>query len=487
METAIGSELTPAAIQEFKANLRGTLLDPQSDGYDVTRRVWNGMIDRRPGLIARCAGVSDVIRSVNFARMHNLRVSVRGGGHNVTGNAVCDGGLMIDLSPMKGIHVDPAGKTVRAEAGVTWRELDHETQAFGLATTGGTISTTGIAGLTLGGGVGYLMRRCGLAIDNLISADVVTADGQFLTASESRNSDLFWGLRGGGGNFGIVTSMEYRLHEIGPIVTGGMLLYPVSQAPELLRFLRDYLVTTPDEFMAYAIFLTAPPAPFIPEHLQGTKLFAIAVCHTGTLKEGEEAVAPLRAFTPPAIDMVGPMPYTAVQQLFDAGTPPGLQVYLKSDYFDDLSDEVIEVLVTNAANVTSPMSVVIIFPMGGAVGRVAKEATAFSYRDAGYDYVVYSIWADPSESERHIRWTREFGAAMQPFSTGVYVNELGNEGEDRVRAAYGNQTYQRLVALKNRYDPTNFFRLNQNIRPTLGAQGTGPVIEPQMSHENREM
>ncbi len=467
MTTTVGATLDDAAIQELRSGLRGALLQPRDVGYDEVRRVWNGMIDRKPALIVRCAGVADVIQAVNFARTHHLLVAVRGGGHNVTGNAVCDGGIMIDLSLMKGIRVDPAARTVRAEPGVTWGEFDHETQAFGLAVTGGQVVTTGIAGLTLGGGIGWLMRKFGAVVDNLLSVDLVLADGRFVTASASENPDLFWGVRGGGGNFGIATSFEYRLHPLGPLVTGGLLLYPASEARALLRYYRDVIATAPDDLMALAAFMMAPPAPFVPAHLHGAPVIAIGICHAGTLDEGQQAAEQFRAFGPPLVDLVGPMPYTAVQHLFDAASVPGQQVYLKSEHLAHLGDDVIETLATHAAGMTSPLSVVIVFPLGGAIGRVGNDETAFGHRDAPFDYVIYSFWDDPQESERHIKWTRDFGAAMQPFSVGVYVNELGAEGEDRVRAAYSRQSYERLVALKNTYDPTNLFRLNQNVKPTV--------------------
>ncbi len=467
METPLSTGSDEAAIQTFKAGLRGGLLRPGDDHYETARRVWNGMIDRKPALIARCAGVADVITAVNFARTHHLLVSVRGGGHNVTGNAVCEGGLMIDLSPMKGMCVDPVRRTARAQAGLTWGEFDHETQAFGLAVTGGQISTTGIAGLTLGGGQGWLMRTCGLVVDNLLSVDLVTADGRLLIASATENEDLFWGVRGGGGNFGIATSFEYRLHPIGPIMLGGMVLYPASQAKELLRFYREYMRGAPDELMVLVGFLTAPPAPFVPAHLHGTPMVAMVVCYAGSIEEGQRVVEAARAFGSPALDLISPMPYTAVQQLFDAAMPFGHQVYLKSDYLAGLSDELINTLVTHTAAMTSPLSTVVLLPCGGAVSRVKEQDTAFGHRDAAYYCAIFSIWTDPLESEQHIQWARDFWTAMQPFSVGVYVNELGDEGEDRIRAAYPPTTYKRLVALKNKYDPTNFFRLNQNIKPTM--------------------
>jgi FAD/FMN-containing dehydrogenase len=453
-------------FDSLSAQVRGGLLFPGDEGYDKAREVWNGMIDRKPAVIVRCAGAADVIAGVNFAREQNTLLSIKGGGHNVTGNAVADGGLMLDMSPMKGIRVDPATKTVRAEAGLTWGEFDRETQAFGLAMTGGQVSSTGIAGLTLGGGVGWLMRSCGLVIDNLISADVVTADGRLVTASESENADLFWGLRGGGGNFGVVTSFEYRLHEIGPIVTAGMALYPMDRARDVLQFVRGFMADAPDELMSVIAFLTAPPAPFIPPQLQGKQLIALAVCCTGPLEEAAKILAPIQQLGEPAVNLIGPMPYLVVQTLFDEGTPFGRQVYLKSNHLTELSDGAIDTILRHAPGVTSPFSVVLVLPIGGAVGRVSADATAFSYRDAPFDYVIYTMWEDLQESERNIRWTRDFAAAMQPFSAGVYVNEIGNDGEDRVREAYKPETYERLVALKKKYDPNNLFRMNQNVRPT---------------------
>jgi FAD binding domain/Berberine and berberine like len=462
-----GLDVVPAVVQDFRAGLRGALLQPGDDGYDAARRVWNGAIDRRPALIARCTGAADVIRAVNFARSNDLLVSVRGGGHNVTGNAVCDGGLMIDLSPMKGIRVDVGRRTVQAQAGLTWGELDHETQAFGLATTGGQISTTGIAGLTLGGGLGWLMRKCGLAVDNLISVDLVTADGRFLTCSATEHADLFWGLRGGGGNLGLATSFEYRLHSIGPLVTGGIALYPAAQAEEALHVYREYMAAASDDEMVALAFQSAPPAPFVPAHLHGAPVVAFALCHVGPLDEGRRAVERLRAFGPPVVDLLGPMPYTAVQQMFDDGMPFGRHVYLRSDHLTGLSDEVIKLCVQHAAAVTSPRSVIVIIPIGGAVARVGEHDTAFSHRDTPFDIDIFAIWTDPRESDRHVQWGRSFGEALRPFSKGVYVNEMGIEGEDRIRAAYNAANYARLVELKNMYDPTNFWRLNQNIKPTV--------------------
>jgi len=441
-------------IREFRSSLRGVLLQPGDAGYDTARRVWNGAIDRKPALIARCAGSADVISAVSFARANNLLVSVRGGGHNVTGNAVCDGGLMIDLSLMKGIRVDRAQRTVTAQAGATWGDLDHETQAFGLATTGGQISTTGIAGLTLGGGLGWLMRKCGLVVDNLLSVDVVTADGRFLTASATEHADLFWGLRGGGGNLGLVTSFEYRLHPIGPMVMGGVVVHPAARARDALRFYRDYMATASEDEMVVFAF-QANPAPVV----------GMALCHVGPLEAGQRAAERLRAFGEPLADFLGPMPYTAVQKAMDEAMPFGRHVYLRSDHLVGLDDDVIDTCVRYGTAMTSPMSVAVIVPLGGAVTRVGEHDTAFSHRSTPFDIDIFGIWTDPRESDRHLKWGRDFGAALQPFSRGVYINEMGSEGDERIRAAYNAANYARLVTLKKQYDPTNFWRMNQNIKP----------------------
>jgi FAD/FMN-containing dehydrogenase len=463
--STMGTVLDEAPIQEFKTSLRGELIRPGDKDYDNARKIWNGMIDKHPALIARCTGVADVISTVNFARTNKLLVAVRGGGHNVAGNAVCDGGIVIDLSRMKGMRVDPASRTARAQAGLTWGEFDHETQAFGLATTGGLISTTGIAGFTLGGGIGWLMRKHGLTCDNLLSADMVTADGKFLTANKNENADLFWGIRGGGGNFGIATSFEYRLHPVGKVI-GGLVLHPAEKAKEVLQFYREYLTKVPDELTSMAAFLTAPPAPFIPENLHGAPVIGIVVCYSGSIEEGEKVVKPLKEFGPPLVDLLGPMPYAALQGMLDAGYPPGLQNYWKAAYLKSISDSAIDTIVDHAARMKSPLSGVHIQHMPGVVNRASADETSFGNRDAAFVLNILGIWSDPKESEVHTRWARELFASMEPFTTGgVYVNFLGNEGEKRVMAAYGPSKYERLVALKNKYDPTNFFSLNQNIKP----------------------
>jgi hypothetical protein len=455
---AAGEALDGAQVQDLRAHVRGELLRPWDGGYDEARTVWNGMISRMPALIARCTGAADVVAAVNFARANRLLVSIRGGGHSVAGFATCDGGLMIDLSAMKGIRVDPAGRTVRAESGLTWGEFDRETQAFGLATTGGIVPSTGIAGVTLGGGFGYLMRRYGLACDNLLSVDIVTADGELRTASATENADLFWGIRGGGGNFGIVTSFEYRLHKVGPTVLGGLILHPLSAAREALRFYRDFTATAPDELTVYLACLTTP---------EGDPLVGFAVCYCGPLEQGEETIRPLRAFGSPIDDSVGPIPYVEMQGLDGPLYPPGRLNYWKSSFTHDLSDAAIETMIARFKTVPSPISLIALEHLGGAVSRVGNDETAFNERSAPYSFIITSEWTDPADSGKNIRWTRDFWEAMRPFeSEAAYVNYLGAEEQDRVRAAYGTEKYERLVALKNRYDPTNLFRLNQNIAPT---------------------
>ncbi len=462
----LGKPLGEAAVQQLAAGFRGGLIRPGDDGYDGARAVFNAMIDRHPAVIARCTGVADVIAAVNFARENDLVVAVRGGGHSVPGYAVCEGGIVIDLSPMKGVWVDPAARTARAQAGATWGEFDRETQQFGLAVTGGRVTHTGIAGLTLGSGSGWLERRYGLTCDNLLSAEVVTAGGEFLKASESENEDLFWGLRGGGGNFGIVTSFEYRVHPVGPILLGGMLLHSFSRAGELLRFWRDYMEEAPDELSGACAFITAPPAPFVPEHLKGRPAVGLIVCYAGSPEEGEEWVSPLKEFGPPEVDLVQPMPYTVVQTLLDPGNPPGRNNYWKAENLDELGDEAIDTIVVHAARKSSPFTQAVIVPLGRAIRRVGEDETALGGRDAAYALHAISMWEDPAESETHISWTREFLEAMEPFATpGISLNFTSDQSREKVEASFGSERYERLVALKNEYDPTNLFRLNQNIQP----------------------
>jgi len=461
-----GKALDEAVIKKFKATFNGEIIQPDDEGYDVARRVRNGMIDKYPALIVRCANVNDVINSVNFARINNLVVAVRGGGHNVAGNATCDDGIVIDLSNMKKIEVNAESRIAYAQAGLNWGEFDRATQAQGLATTGGQISTTGIAGLTLGGGIGWLVRKYGLTCDNLLSVDIVTADGRLLKASANENADLFWGIRGGGGNFGVVTAFEYRLHPVSQVL-GGMIAYPIEKAKEAMQFYRNYTAAIPDELTTMVAIVTAPPAPFVPKSLQGSRILAIGLCYSGPIEDGKQVIQPLRSFGSPVLDLIGEMPYTALQSMLDDTVQPGLQNYWKSSYLKDINDATIDTILSYSAKITSPLTEVHISHLGGAINHVSED-TAFGHRDAPYLINLVAIWQDPAESEKHIAWTREFSEAMMPFSTGgVYVNFLGNEGEERVKSAYIAEKYNRLVALKNRYDPTNFFHLNQNIKPTM--------------------
>ena len=460
-----GASLEPSVIEEplindLRASLRGKLLSSSDADYEQARQVWNGMIDRRPALIARCRGVADIIDVVNFARRNELLVAVRGGAHNVAGNATCDGGLVIDLSEMRSIRVDPAGRSAHVEAGATWGEFDRETQAFGLATPGGQISTTGVAGLTLGGGWGHLARRYGLASDNLISADVVTADGSFVTTSKTQNPDLFWGLRGGGGNFGVVSSLEYQLHPVGPVM-GGLVAYPMEKAKEALRLFRDLTSSAPDELASDIVLITMP---------DGTPVVGMVLCYSGPTEEGERLLKPLKTFSPIVMDAIGPMAYTAAQKLVDDFYPKGLQNYWKSSFLTEISDEAIDTIVRFCADRPSPMCHGLIeHQLGGAVSRIGHDETAFNHRNLEYSFMSIGQCAEAAEAEACVRWAREFWEAMQPYATSsVYVNYLGreaDEGSERIKAAYGPEKYQKLVALKQKYDPANMFRLNQNVRP----------------------
>lgn len=451
------TDLGEAVVAGLRAAIRGEVITPNDAGYDEARAVWNGMIDRAPALIVRCTDESDVITAVGFARAHDLLLAVRGGGHSAAGLAVCDGGIVIDLSRMKGIAVDPVRRTVRAQGGVTWGELDRETQTFGLATTGGAISTTGIAGLTLGGGLGWLMRSHGLACDNLLSVEMVTADGRLLTVSEHEHADLLWGVRGGGGNFGIVTSFEFRLHPV-ETVLAGMLVHPLERAGEVLRFYRDFTRSAPDELTVFASLMTTP---------EGVPVLALVVCYNGPVVAGEEALRPLRSFGPPIADQIAPMPYTQLQSMLDEAFPHGLQVYWRSHFLSGLEDTAVDAIVARIASVSSPLTAVLIEQLGGAVSRVGHDATAFQHRSARFNLAIITRWTDPAGSAPHIAWTRDLWDALRPFASGVYVNYLGvEEGQDRVHDAYGATTYERLTRLKAQYDPTNLFRLNQNITPS---------------------
>ena len=456
-DAGTGTSLDEATVEAFRAGLRGVLLRPGDAGYDEARRIWNGMVDRRPGLIAWCTGVADVIEAVNFARSHNLLVAVRGGAHSAAGHATCDGGIVIDLTPMKGVRIDPVGRTVHAQAGLTWAEFDRETQAFGLATTGGTVSNTGLAGLTLGGGLGWLMGKHGLTCDNLLSVDVVTADGTFLTASADEHADLFWALRGGGGNFGVVTSFQYRLHPVGPTVLGGMVVHPLAKAGDVLRFYRDFSRTLPDEAEAYAAMLTTP---------DGVPVVAMLLGYNGSLADGERILEPARTFGGPIVDTVAPMPYAQRQTLIDDLGVHGIRRYWKSGFLEDLSDTFIDLIAERATRLPSPLSVIGIFNVHGAAGRVDPGTTAFGLRGNRWDFDIISQWTDPAEDEEQVRWTRGLWTEVEPYAAGgVYVNHIAEDEPERVHAAFG-PNYERLLAVKNRYDPTNLFRLNHNIKPT---------------------
>ena len=458
-----------AEIQSLHETLRGPLLFPDDADYDEVRRIHNAMIDRRPCLIARCAGVADVIALVRFARERNLPVSVRGTGHNVAGTCVCDGGMMIDLSQMKGIHVDPAARTARVEAGVTWAEFNHELHPFGLAATGGFVGTTGVAGLTLGGGLGWMVRKHGLALDNLLSADVVTADAQFLVANPTENRDLFWGIRGGGGNFGIVTSFEFKVHPVGTVFAG-LVLHPLSQGRDALRHMREFEDTSPQDFTNSAVIFNPPAGLPVPEILHREGIVGLGGVYVGALEDAERILHPLRSFGPPVADTFQPMPYRAAQTMADFLWPRGSYNYWKSSYLKALTDDAIETILKFVSIAPSKRTVVVIEHNGdGAIEHVRDDETAFPHRHLPWDILVTAVWTNASESDANIRWTIEFWEAMRPYlSDAVYVNYLGEEGQDRVRAAYGTK-YERLVALKDKYDPTNFFRMNQNIKPS-GAE-----------------
>jgi FAD/FMN-containing dehydrogenase len=448
----------------------GRVLQPGDDSYEEARRIWNGDIERRPAFIARCTGPADVLAAVRFGREQELPVAVRGGGHAVAGHAVCEAGLVVDLSLMTGVRVEPRAGTVRAQGGCLWRHVDHKTQAFGLAVTGGIVTHTGVGGLTLGGGIGHLMRRYGLTIDSLVACDVVTADGELLIASEDEHPDLFWGLRGGGGNFGVVTSFEYRLHPLGPDVLAGLLAWPMEEAAEILRFLHDFVADARDEVGIMANLRMAPPLPIIPEEVHGRPIVALIVCYAGPVDEGWDVLRPLREFKTPVVDAVGPKPYVEHQAMFDAAYPHGRHYYWKAWKIPPLTDGAIDVIVEHASLMTSPYSAIPIFSLGGAVARVDDDATAFTGRGAAHDIDIVASWLpnDP-EPERHKAWARAFWEAMRPFAHGVYVNFMSDEPQPHVKVAYGERKYDRLAALKNKYDPENFFRFNHNIAPPTSA------------------
>jgi hypothetical protein len=458
--------LNETSIQDFRATLRGELIEPQDQGYEDARKVYNAMISKRPRMIVRCADVADVIQSVNFARENELLLSIRSGGHNAGGLGICDDGLVIDLSLIKYTRIDLQSKTVMVGAGCVWGDIDHATHAFGMAVPGGIISTTGAGGLTLGGGLGYLSRKCGLSIDNLLSADIVLADGSFITASANQNEDLFWALRGGGGNFGVVTSFTFNLHPIS-MIYGGPMLYELSESEEVMKWYRELIKDAPDDLNGFFAFLTVPPVAPFPEHLHLKKMCGVVWSYTGSLEDGEEIFKPIRAFKTPALDFVGPIPLPALQSLFDGLLPTGLQWYWRADFVNELSDEAIAKHITFAEAMPTPLSTMHMYPINGAASRISNKDTAWNYRDATWAMVIVGIDPDPSNKDIITKWTKDYWEALHPYSAGgAYVNFMMDEGEDRVKATYGDN-YERLVTIKNKYDPNNLFRVNQNIKPKM--------------------
>ena len=457
--------LQEKAVKALGENLRGELIQPQDESYDEVRAIWNAMIDKRPGLIACCAGVADIIEAVKFARENDLLTAVRGGGHNISGASVSDGGFMIDLSLMRAVHVDPKAHTARVQGGATGADLDHETQAFGLAVPNGVVSTTGVGGLTLGGGFGRLSRKYGLTADNLLSVDIITPAGVLVTASAEENSDLFWGIRGGGGNFGIAASFEFKLHQVGPEVLFGPIVYRLEDAADVLRHYRDFAASAPYECSVWADFLTAPPLPFLPESVHGTKVLFVAPFYAGDLQDGEKVLKPLREFGEPIADAVAPVQYLAAQRAVDALYTKGLRNYWKSHNFVKLPDNALDTIVEYAKVLPTPQSDLLISHLGGAINEIAPDGTAYPHRDITFVVTPGGRWEDPTQDAAPIAWVRECFDALTAHATGQsYVNFIA-EGTGREREAFG-PNYDRLVDLKNKYDPTNLFRLNQNVSPT---------------------
>jgi len=465
--TAVAEQvpLDEAALAELQAGFRGRLVQQNDPAYDEHRKIWNGSIDRHPALIARCTGVADVIAAVKFGRQTGLDVAVRGGGHSFPGHSTADGALLIDLGPMKGIRVDPVKRIARAQAGVLLGELDRETQQFGLAVPAGIVTHTGLAGLTLGGGIGWLMRKYGLTVDQLLSVDVVTADGELVTASEDVNPDLFWGIRGGGGNFGIVTEFEFRLNPLGPEVVAGPIFWPMEQSAEVLRFYRDWLADAPDELMTIVIHRKAPSLPFVPDELHGKPVVIVVPCYAGPVEDGERVVRPMKEFGSPIIDLCERKPFLVHQAMFDPSFPHFRWYYFKSCDVAALTDDVIDLTVEHSLRIQSPFTAFPIWQMGGAVAKVGEDDTAFTGRNAGFAFNIGACTEGPDGFEDERDWVRTFWSALEPYHMGVYVNFLGDEGQERVQESYGAEKYARLQELKRRYDPGNFFRINQNIPP----------------------
>jgi FAD/FMN-containing dehydrogenase len=465
--TAIAEGLTleETAVAELQAGMRGEIVGRGDPSYDECRQIWNGSIQKRPALIARCAGVADVISAVKFGRQHGLQVAVRSGGHSFPGLSVADDALQIDLRPMKGIRVDPEARTARVQAGTLLGELDRETQAFGLAVPSGIVTHTGVAGLTLGGGIGWIMRKHGLSVDQLNSVDLVTAEGEFVKASREENEDLFWGLCGAGPNFGIVTEFEFNCVPLGPTILAGPIFWPMEQSGEVLRFYRDWVADAPDDLMTIVIHRKAPPLPFVPEELHGKPVVMVIPCWVGGQEEGERFIRPLKEFGSPVADVCTPKPFLTHQAMFDPAFVPGRWYYFKSCDVPALTDEVIDITVEHSLRIQSPLTSFPIWQMGGAVARVGEDETAFGGRNAGFTYNVGGSTESSEGFDEEREWVRDFWSALEPWHTTVYVNFLGDEGEDRIRAAYGADKYERLKTLKRKYDPDNFFRMNQNIPP----------------------
>ena len=458
-------DLTPRQVQEFVAGLRGVAILPADAEYETARKVWNGAIDRRPGLILRASDVHDISRAVGFAREHGLALSIRSGGHDVPGRSVNDGGVVIDLGQMKSIEVDPVARVARVQAGCAWRDVDEMTGQYGLAVTGGQISTTGVGGLTLGGGMGWLMRHHGLTVDNLLSADLVTADGRLLTVSHNQDPELFWAIRGGGGNFGVVSEFRFHLAQVSTVLAG-LALHSIERARDLLHFYHDMSATVPDELTLMTLFLPAPPQPFLPVQLHYKPIVALGVCYSGPLDEGERVLAPARAFGPPLADLIRPMPYAALQQMYDVGSPAGIPETMRSEFLDDLTEAAIDTAVSFAANATSPLSQILFTNMRGAVSRVGKYDTAFVHRDVAHCLEILAKWETGADPAPHAAWAQRFLEAMRPYSAGgQYVNFTDDEGEARVLSAYDAVSFERLSRIKSAWDPTNLFHLNQNIPP----------------------
>ena len=456
--------LQQEAITGLRSQVRGSVIEPGEARYDEARKVYNGMIDRKPRLMVQCADVSDVMAAIAFARQHSLRVSVRGGGHNAAGLGVCDDGLTIDLSGMRYVHVDPSARTVRVGGGTTWGEVDHATHVFGLAVPSGVIASTGVGGLTLGGGMGYLTRKYGLTIDNLLSADMVLADGSFVVASADEKTDLFWAIRGGGGNFGVVTSFLFQAHPV-KMVSAGPMLWELDEAPEILKWYREFMAHAPRDINGFFAFMTVPPGPPFPEHLHLKKMCGIVWCCTGPFEEANQILEPVRSLRKPAFELFGPMPFPMLQGMFDALYPPGFQWYWKGDFVKELSDEAIALHMKHAAELPTMFSTMHLYPIDGAASQVGPTETPWAYRDARWSQVIVGVDPDPANCGAITKWAKEYHDELKGFGAGGgYVNFMMDEGEERVKATY-RENYARLAAIKAKYDPENFFRVNQNIRP----------------------